>query len=84
MKNKNRQLSMKERWDIDRKSGATFLVSSPQCEICANVIKNDAVKCLAYKEIKPNDVRRCKKECPKFKIAFWRHLTPLETPALTE
>ena len=67
MKNKNRQLSMKERWEIDRKSGATFLVSSPQCEICANVIKNDAVKCLAYKEIKPNDVRRCKKECPKFK-----------------
>ena len=67
MKNKNRQLSMKERWEIDRKSGATFLVSSPQCEICANVIKNDAVKCLAYKEIKPNDVRRCKKECLKFK-----------------
>ena len=67
MNKKNRQLSMKERWEIDRKSGATFLVSSPQCEICANVIKNDAVKCLAYKEIKPNDVRRCKKECPKFK-----------------
>ena len=67
MNNKNRQLSMKERWEIDRKSGATFLISSPQCEICSNVIRNNAVKCLVYKEIKPNDVRRCKKECPRFK-----------------
>ena len=67
MNNKNRQLSMKERSEIDRKSGATFIVSSPQCEICINVIKNNAVKCLVYKEVKPNDVRRCKKECPKFR-----------------
>lgn len=67
MNKKNRQLSMKERWEIDRKSGATFLVSSPQCEICSNVIKMEAMKCLAYKDRKPNDVLRCEKECPKFK-----------------
>ena len=67
MDKKNRQLSMKERWEIDRKSGATFLVSSPQCEICSNVIKTEAMKCLVYTDRKPNDVLRCEKECPKFK-----------------
>ena len=67
MNKKNRQLSMKERWEIDRKSGATFLVSSPQCEMCSNAIKMEAMKCLTYKDRKPNDVLRCKKECPKFK-----------------
>ena len=66
MNKKNRQLSMKERWEIDRKSGATFLVSSPQCDICLNVIKKDAMKCLVYEERKPNDVLRCEKECLKF------------------
>lgn len=75
MNKKNRQLSMKERWEIDRKSGATFLVSSPQCEICSNVIKMEAMKCLVYTDRKPNDVLRCKKECPKFKS---------QNPLLTE
>lgn len=67
MDKKNRQLSIKERWEIDRKSGATFLVSSPQCEICSNVIKIEAMKCSVYTDRKPNDVLRCEKECPKFK-----------------
>ncbi len=63
----NRLLSMKERWAIDRKSGATFVISSPQCEICLNLIKEDALKCIEYTDIKPNDVLTCEKECPKFK-----------------
>lgn len=73
-KNK-KQLSLRERWDIDAKVAhkAPWLTGSPQCRLCRNIIKENALSCNVYHK-KPREVVFAKKECYRFIPA-----APLET-----
>lgn len=66
-----RQLSLKERWEIDNKmfkEGASFRTSTPICERCKWFIRGDIFQCMKYteEEKKPRYVIIPSKECERF------------------
>lgn len=68
----NNQLSLHQKWEMDidaAKKGGTMLYLQKQCEYCKYNINNLTKNCEKYAgdEYKPTYVRKCKKECPKFK-----------------
>lgn len=71
MNGRKRQLTLKERWELDIKAykeGVNVKTSSPQCEECNHFIEGNAMHCNVYKdEKKPKYVMFCEKECPSFK-----------------
>ena len=80
-KQDNRQLTLHERWAMDVeafKNGATWKISSPQCESCEYFIFGNVKNCAQYTlpKQKPIFVLSAKKECPKFRHKDTMNIIP--------
>lgn len=67
---KDKQLTLKEKWEIDIESykmSGGMSVTVPQCKKCKYWIKTDVFHCGKYqKRKKPTSIIRADKKCPKF------------------